>query len=83
MSRRAGQDRPWFTGVVESIYQAFAEFLTVPTGIIAGFLALSASSYLLDRAQPVWLVPLRNLLQKHMFADPAATSSLLSTIAGG
>ncbi len=72
MSRRAGQDRPWFTGVVESIYQAFAEFL-----------ALSASPYLLDRAQPVWLVPLRNLLQKHVFADPAATSSLLSTIAGG
>lgn len=82
MSRRAGQDRPWFAGVAESIHQAFAEFLAVPTCIIAGFLALSAGSYLLDRAKPVWLAPLRNLLQAHVFADPAATSSLLSAAGG-
>lgn len=36
MSQRAGQNRPWFTGLAESIKQAFAEFLAVPTGIIIG-----------------------------------------------
>ena len=83
MSHRVGIDRPWFRGLAESIQQAFAEFLAVPTAIIIAFLALSAGTYLLDRAQPVWLAPLRTLLRAHMFADPSATSGLLGIVAAG
>ncbi|HUZ96120.1 MAG TPA: hypothetical protein VMU57_14530 [Edaphobacter sp.] len=76
MSRRAGQDRPWFTDLAESIRLAFAEFLALPTGIIFCFLALSAGAHLLDLANPAWLVPLCGLLRAHVFANPGATGTI-------
>lgn len=82
MGHKTGQDRPR-VDLYYSIADAFAEFLTVPSCIIVGFLALAAGSYLLDRANPAWLVPLRNLLQSHVFGDPAATTGLLAIIAAG
>ncbi|MEO8727618.1 MAG: DUF2254 family protein [Acidobacteriaceae bacterium] len=83
MDHSAGHDRPWFSGISEAMAEAFSEFLTIPTCIIIGFLALSIGSYLLDRAAPQWLAVLRNLLLAHVFADPQATNSLLSIIAAG
>ncbi len=83
MSHRTGQNRHWLTDRAESIRLAFAEFLALPTCIILGFLALSAGTHLLDLAKPGWLAPLRALLHAHVFANPAGTSSLLSTVAAG
>jgi uncharacterized membrane protein len=83
MSRRAGQDRPWFADLAESVRLAFAEFLAFPTGIVLSLLALSVGAHLLDLVNPAWLRPLRSMLRAHVFASPGATSSLLSTVAAG
>lgn len=74
---RADSDFP------DAIRRAFAEFLTLPTLIIAGFFLLAAGSYALDRAGPTWLPRLHAWLQSHLFGSAQATSELLSTIAGG
>jgi uncharacterized membrane protein len=67
----------------DAIRRAFAEFLTLPTTIIAGCLGLAAASYALDRADLVWLRPVRSLLEAHVFGSSNATSDLLATIASG
>ena len=64
------------------IRQAFSEFLTIPTLIIAGFLVLSVATYLLDQSDLQPLRPAREFLESHIFADPQATSGLLGAIAG-
>lgn len=69
--------------ILGTIRLAFAEFLTIPTCTIIGFLLLAAGSYSLDRIQVVWLEPLRNVLKLHVFSDANATSSLLGTISSG
>lgn len=68
---------------LSTIRLAFAEFLTIPTCTIIGFLLLAAGSYTLDRIQIGWLEPLRNVLKLYVFSDANATSSLLGTISGG
>lgn len=83
LGRHAGQVRQWISELGETIARAFAEFLAIPSYIILGFLALAMGSYLLDRSNPAWLAPVKDMLRAHVFADPAATSSLLSTVAGG
>src|SRR5690242_20315911 len=83
VGHRAGQVRSWGSELGETIARAFTEFLTIPTYVILGFFVLAIGSYLLDRANPTWLAPMREMLRTHVFADPAATSSLLSTIAAG
>lgn len=62
---------------------AFAEFLSVPALIIVGFVLLAYATFLLDRSQVGWLKPARLLLQAFVFADTAATASLLGTISAG
>ena len=62
---------------------AFAEFLSVPALIIVGFLLLAYATFILDRSQADWLTPARLLLQAFVFADTAATASLLGTISAG
>ena len=69
--------------VFESIRRAFAEFLTIPTGIIVGFLLLAAGSYALDRGEVAALVPVHGFLKSHVFADAQATGDLLGAIAAG
>ncbi|MGQ0561981.1 MAG: DUF2254 family protein, partial [Gemmatimonadota bacterium] len=66
-----------------TIVRAFAEFLGIPTALIAGFLTLAVVTYLIDRTRIAWLEPARAVLRAHVFADAAATSALLSTIAAG
>lgn len=66
----------------DMIRQAFSEFLTIPTWIIVGFLMLSVVTYLLDQSDLQSLQPTREFLKSHIFADPQATSGLLSAIAG-
>lgn len=67
----------------ETIRRAFAEFLTIPTSMILGFLLLAAGSHALDRTEIAWLEPIRQVLKAYVFANAKATSDLLSTIAGG
>lgn len=72
----------WASGVREAVVRSFAEFLAFPTCIIIAFLLLAAGSYLLDRANLAWLNPIRAMLRRHVFADPAGTADLLGSIAG-
>lgn len=67
----------------DTVRRAFSEFLKVPTAIIAAFLLLAVFSYLLDRSEIEWLRPLRQLLRRHVFANPKATSDLLGAVAAG
>lgn len=66
----------------ETLRRAFAEFLTIPSLVIAGFLLLAAGSYALDQIEIQMLEPLRALLRGRIFRDAKATSDLLSTIGG-
>lgn len=70
-------------GIWDTIRRAFREFLTLPTAIIAGFLALAAASYVLDRTSLAERAPVRAALEAHVFGSPGATADLLGTIAGG
>jgi uncharacterized membrane protein len=67
----------------DAVRRAFSEFLRIPTGIIVVFLLLAVCSYLLDQTRLAWLEPARQLLKRHVFADPKATSELLGAIAAG
>ncbi|MBA2487313.1 MAG: DUF2254 domain-containing protein [Nitrospira sp.] len=67
----------------ETVRRAFAEFLTLPTGTIIGFLLLAAGTFVLDRSEVASLEPARAFLKTQIFTDAKATSDLLSTIASG
>ena len=66
----------------ETIRRAFAEFLTLPTLIIVGFLLLAVATNALERAQLPSLAGLHATLERNVFADAEATAGLLETIAG-
>lgn len=66
----------------ETIRRAFAEFLTIPTLIIVGFLLLAVAMNALERAQLPSLAGLHRTLEQNVFADAEATTGLLETIAG-
>ncbi len=75
--------RPPARKTLEALHQAFAEFLLVPTAIIAAFLLLAAGTFALDHGNADWLGPLRRLLQAYVFADAEATGELLMAISAG
>lgn len=62
--------------------RAFSEFLSFPTSIIVGFLVLASGLYAMERAEAAWLMPLRDVLEAHVFADPQVTADILGTIVG-
>ncbi|MGI9088840.1 MAG: DUF2254 family protein [Chthoniobacterales bacterium] len=66
----------------ETLRRAFAEFLTIPSLVIAGFLLLAVGGYALDHVALPMLEPLRALLRGRIFRDAKATSDLLGTIGG-
>ena len=68
---------------LRALRRAFAEFLFVPTLVIAGFLLLAAATFLVDRGEPAWIAPLRTFLETYVLADREATRDLLATIAAG
>lgn len=63
--------------------RAFAEFLTLPSAVIAAFLLLALATYALDAAGVQALAPLRAFLQRHVFTDAQASAQLLGVIAAG
>ena len=66
-----------------AVRRALAEFLFVPTMIIVGFLTLAFGTYVLDSQRIAFLLPFRDFLKSHVFANSEATSGLLEAIAGG
>lgn len=75
--------RPRWRKALARIREAFGEFLFVPAMLIVGFLLLSGLSFTLDRREPDWLAPARELLLTYGFADPEATRDILSVVASG
>lgn len=51
--------------------------------VIAAFLLLAAGTTVLDRAEGLWVGPLRAAMRSHVFADAQSTAALLGVIAGG
>jgi uncharacterized membrane protein len=66
----------------EVVAHAFAEFLTLPVLIIAGFLLLAAGTSYLDQSRLAQVEPLHAWLRNRFFQNPQATSDLLATLAG-
>jgi hypothetical protein len=78
--REAGQRG---SEIVETIKRAYAEFLTLPSIVIAGFLVLGGVTAALDAAEVAWLSAARDFLRAHFFSDGQATSDLLGAVATG
>ena len=67
----------------EAIRKAFAEFLLLPTLIVAGFLVLAVATDLLDHAGWGWVGHAHDAVGNYVFGKPQGTSSVLGAIAGG
>ena len=67
----------------ETWQRAFSSFLAVPSLVIVIFVLTAVGSYSLEQADTGWLRPPRDFMKSHVFGDPAATSTLLGTIAAG
>ena len=67
--------------VLETIRRAFVEFLTIPTIVIAGFLALAVIMFVLDEARIVREGQASNAMWGGLFSDPQATRDFLGVIA--
>ena len=67
----------------DTVRQAFTSFLTVPTVVIVAFVLLAFGSYTLEKANTGWLRPALSYMEAHIFGNPEATGTLLSTIASG
>jgi uncharacterized membrane protein len=83
---RIGRVETWrqdFGDLRDETRRAFADFLALPTSIIAGFLLLAAGTYVLDRTKVGWLTPLRAALRSVMFTDSRSTADLLNVVATG
>ena len=73
---------PWNKALI-AVRQAFSEFLLLPASLIVVFLLLAGVSFALDRGEPDWLAPAREMLQTYVFADLDGTRDLLGVIAAG
>ena len=67
--------------VLETIRRAFVEFLTIPTVVIVGFLALAVIMFVLDEARIVREGQASNAMWGGLFSDPQATRDFLGVIA--
>lgn len=63
--------------------RAYTEFLAVPTCVIFGFVVAAVFIIWADRSTPGWLLPVRDLLHRHVFADAGHTGSLLGMLTTG
>jgi len=80
--RQADLDEGGLKRFGETVRRAFAEFLKLPSLIVAGFLLLAAGTWVLDHAEIDRLQPPRASMREYFFRDAKATSDLLATIAG-
>jgi uncharacterized membrane protein len=86
MEQRSDPEYAWREGLrdtVETVVEAFNEFLTLPTIMIVLFVLAALGAYELDRIRPAALESLRAFLQPRFFPSGQSTSDLLSGIATG
>lgn len=72
----------WLRRTAETVRRAFSEFLTIPSLVIVGFLALAAIFYFLDEARIARVGSGVGLFGTTLFGDPERASDLLGVIAG-
>jgi len=82
-NKQLGFDEEGISETFATVRRALAEFLLVPTCIIIGFLLLAVGSYYFDFTELGRLQPIHRFLRSHVFADAAATGSLLGAISSG
>ncbi len=68
------EPRNWRQGFWEGVRRAFAEFLKLPTLIVAGFIVLAAITSFIDYTEIGWLQTLRAPIHDKFFRDSQATS---------
>ena len=73
-------DRPRLS---ERVRRAFAEFLALPSALMAAFVVLAAVAVWLDRSPPAWVAPVRNVVEAHLFRESATTNSFLGMTTTG
>ena len=67
----------------ETVRRAFASFLALPTGVIALFALLAATTYTLDKSGLRVVASFHDFMQGRVFGNEEATSALLATVAAG
>ena len=67
----------------ETVRRAFASFLALPTGVIALFAILAATTYTLDKSGLRVVASFHDFMQGRVFGNEEATSALLATVAAG
>ena len=67
----------------ETVRRAFASFLALPTGVIALFALLAATTYTLDQSGLRVVASFHDFMQGRVFGNEEATSALLATVAAG
>lgn len=79
---RAFKSREVLHHLWETVRRAFAEFLTLPTLVIVGFLLLAVATIFIDAARISNLGPAPKELWGGLFSDAQATRGFLGVIAG-
>ncbi|HET8769688.1 MAG TPA: DUF2254 family protein [Gemmatimonadaceae bacterium] len=70
-------------GARERLHRAFAEFLTVPSCIVVGFLLLAVATNQADQVETGGIASAREQLRMRVFSDAQSTADLLGTVASG
>src|SRR3954447_22365253 len=68
---------------MRTVRRAFAEFLALPTLIVAAFSLTAVATFALDHVIDGPAGPLRLFMKEHVFRNAKATSDLLGTVATG
>lgn len=69
--------------LLSKVRRAYGEFLTVPSLVMLGFLALAVATLWLDRAGPDWIHPVRDLVERYLFRKASSTNSFLGMVTTG
>jgi uncharacterized membrane protein len=67
----------------ERLHRAFAEFLAIPTAMVAGFVLLAFGTNAAESATSGPLAAVRTFIQARVFTNASTTAELLGTAVGG
>ena len=80
-SGRLSDARTSLRHAIEATRRAFAEFLTIPTIVIGGFLLLALATYFLDQAHNAPRLAISTPASGGLFSDPEAARGFLGVVA--
>ena len=80
-SGRLSNARTSLRHAIEATRRAFAEFLTIPTIVIGGFLLLALATYFLDQAHNTPRLAISAPASGGLFSDPEAARGFLGVVA--